>query len=101
MRDEAARGGAGERSAPPPSRRVARPLSGFAASPILRIASLGGRLVGRTSGFGPGNGGSSPSPPASAGYGAHAASGSSYSHSQTGSTNSTSEIAISWSVQPQ
>src|SRR3954447_24749141 len=37
-----------------------------ARSPILRGASLGGRLVGRTSGFGPGNGGSSPSPPASA-----------------------------------
>src|SRR3954447_6367735 len=34
-------------------------------SPILRGASLGGRLVGRTSGFGPDNGGSSPSPPAS------------------------------------
>src|SRR4051812_25125854 len=34
---------------------------------ILRGASLGGRPVGRTPGFGPGNGGSSPSPPASGG----------------------------------
>src|SRR3954469_25020700 len=32
--------------------------------PILRCVALGGRLTGKTPGFGPGNRGSSPCPPA-------------------------------------
>src|SRR4051794_5705828 len=50
----------GGRPRPGPRGRARRSL-------ILRGASLGGRPVGRTPGFGPGNGGSSPSPPASGG----------------------------------